>query len=132
MRIRSILLICLFPAVVMAQDFFEASGMTAVFTLKAGAKAPPVAIKAVPLKQNQAAFRIISSGSSLRLNTNITGTLRLYSLDGRMIEAKEINPSGIVNLKQPLKNGIYMIRIESNGSKVRTAKLVVAASRGQR
>jgi hypothetical protein len=129
---RLTIFFCLIPALVMAQDFFEASGSTAVFTLKAGAKAPPVAIKAAQVTSKQKTLHITFSGTVLRVNPLVSGTLRLYSLNGRMLEKHAIDSYGIVNFKRPLKNGIYLIRIESEGVQLKTTKLIVDSARRQR
>ena len=126
---RLIVFFCLIPALVMAQDFFEASGSTAVFTLKAGAKAPPVAIKFTHITPKQKTLHITFSGTVLRVNPLLSGTLRLYSLNGRMIEKHVINSYGTVNFKRPLKDGVYLIRIESEGVQLKTTKLIVDSAR---
>jgi hypothetical protein len=128
---RAAIFVCLFPIVLFAQDYFEASGRTEVFTLKAGAKAPPVAIKTARMLQHQTTFRFTVAGNVLNVNPARNGVLKLYTLDGRVLEVHLVNSSGIVNLKRPPGNGIYLLRFEPEGLPVKTAKLVIT-ERGTR
>jgi hypothetical protein len=129
---RIVILICLFPIFVFAQDYYEASGRTEVFTLKAGAKALPVATKAPRLSRNQTAFRCTISGNTLSVSPARAGTLKLYMLDGRSLEVHSVNPAGKVNLKRHLENGVYLLKFVSDGSPAETAKLVITGNRSFR
>jgi len=123
---RTTIFICIvFPMFIFAQDYYETSGRTDVFTLKAGAKAPPVAINLTRILQHQTTFRFTIKGNILYVNPAGTGMLKLYTLDGRVLEVLSVNSRGIVNLKRPPEYGIYLLRFEPQGSPVKTVKLLI-------
>lgn len=126
---RTAMLICLFPIFLFAQDYYESSGQTNIFTLKAGAKASPAAINIARISIHQATFQCSIRGNTLFVNSAKTGTLKLYTLGGRMLEVHTINSSGVVNLNRPLENGVYLLKFEANGSPVKTAKLIITESK---
>jgi hypothetical protein len=122
---RTILFVCLVPILLFAQEYYEASGQTSIFTLKAGGKAQ-IASTGKSLKFFNFKRTFTVTGNILRTTPGKCGILKLFMLDGRVVDVYQVNSSGIITLKRLLKNGVYLLQFESVGSPVEISKLVVA------
>jgi hypothetical protein len=126
---RPLFLLCFVPALLWAQDYYEASGQSAVFTLKAVTTATYTPIKASPVVRH---IRIIYDGTKLRVFPAARGTLRIYQPNGRTLNVCPVDGAGMAAIKWPLGNGVYLLRFEADGLSAESFKLAVTSARGQR
>ncbi len=113
------------------QDYYEASGQTAVFTLTAGAKAQPSALKSVNKVKPEAAFRVTCTGNRLIISGGFTGEAKLYRLNGRLVGVCQINHTGKSVLNFSLPSDVYLVRFEGNGGEIKIARLTVLPEGGR-
>jgi hypothetical protein len=120
------LFLCLLPAMIFAQQYYEASGQTRVFTLSAGAKAGPSAIRNVgrtipSLKSPM----LVTMQNGIRISVSgIQGQSRvsIYNLAGKRMQLAVISEKSPVALRSDLPCGVYFARLEMNGNLVQSIR----------
>jgi hypothetical protein len=123
---KLLLLLCLLPALVIAQQYYQASGQTQVFTLTAGAKAGPTAV--LPHGRTACSIAphmlvIMQNGVHLSiLGVQGDGSVSIYNLSGKRVQMVEIAGNSSVALRPDLSNGVYFARLEVNGRLVQTTR----------
>ena len=125
---RLVIMFCLLPFIVYAQNYFEASGKTVAFTLKAGAKSGwnnTTAIEKTSVISLAKIFSIASTGSELFVHTELKGVLRVFNVRGCLAATITIEHSGFIRLSNSLPNGVYVGRFESPGITTSTARWAV-------
>jgi hypothetical protein len=126
---RALILFCMFPVFALAQITLQASGQTAAFTLKAGAKAGwnsggnPIGKTAKAPASNT--FRISMAGNKLFVRTGAKGVLRLVDSRGRTAATLVVEQDGFTELPLGLAISLYAARFDAPGMPARTAKLAV-------
>jgi hypothetical protein len=120
----SIMMLLYFTA--SAQQYFEASGRTEVFDLKAGAHAGPVAIARGSSPALLALPRLLVTahhGVFLRLqNTNAKALVSVYTIAGKRLLEIGIDGKAPVALSRNLPSGVYFARLEIQGAAVQTVR----------
>ena len=120
------LLLCLLPAMIFAQQYYQASGQTQVFTLTAGAKVGPVAV--LPhgrLTSSITPHMLVTMQNGVRLSilgVQGQGRVSIYNLAGKQVQIAEIAGNSSVALRSDLSNGVYFARLEANGRLVQTTR----------
>jgi len=126
---RALILFCMFPVLAFAQITFQASGQTAAFTLKAGAKAGwnnganPINNSAKAPVSNT--FRISMAGNRLFVQTGAKGVIRLVDSRGLTAATLVVEHDGFTALPSGLAISIYSARFDAPGMRPKTAKLAV-------
>ena len=125
---RALLLICMFPFFAFAQITLQASGQTAAFALKAGAKAGWSGV--APIGHSGKApvpdgFRIGMAGDKLFVQTGAKGVIRLMDSRGLVAATLAVEQDGFMALPGGLTLNIYAARFDAPGMRSRTAKLAV-------
>jgi hypothetical protein len=126
---RALVLFCMFPVLAFAQITLQASGQTAAFTLKAGAKsgwngaATPIDHSAKAPVSNT--FRISMAGNKLFVQTGAKGVIRLVDSRGRTAATLTVEHDGFTELPSGLAISIYAARFDAPGMRSMTAKLAV-------
>lgn len=118
----------MFPAFAFAQITLQASGQTAAFTLKAGAKAGWSGV--APLDRSGKApvsdlFRISMAGNRLFVQTGAKGVVRLMDSRGAVAATLAVEQDGFTALPGGLALSVYAARFDAPGMRSRTAKLAV-------
>ncbi len=118
--------LCLLPAMIFAQQYYQASGQTQVFTLTAGAKVGPVAV--LPhgrLTSSIAPHMLVTMQNGVRLSVlgvQGNGRVSIYNLAGKRVQIAEIADNSSVALRSDLSGGVYFARLEVNGRLVQTTR----------
>jgi len=126
---RALILFWMFPVLAFPQITLQASGQTAAFTLKAGAKAgwnkagAPIngSVKS-PVSE---IFRISMAGNRLLVRTGSEGVIRLVDSRGRAVAMLAVEHDGFIASPRGLAIGLYAARFDAPGMRSRTAKLAV-------
>jgi hypothetical protein len=111
---------------VMAQEYYEASGQTQVFTLTAGARGNPSSIA----NKNQSIaiaaphLQVISQhGVYLHLqNTTAKATVSIYTIAGKRILNIGIDSRAPVAISKGLSSGIYFARLAIDSRVMQTVR----------
>jgi hypothetical protein len=120
------LFLCLLPAMIFAQQYYEASGQTQVFTLTAGAKAGSTAI--LPhgrLTPSSAPHMLVTMQNGVHISIagiQGNGRVSIYNLSGKRVQTAEITGKSSVALRSDLSGGVYFARLEVNGRLVQTTR----------
>ena len=118
--------LCLLPAMIFAQQYYQASGQTQVFTLTAGAKVGPVAV--LPhgrLTSSIAPHMLVTMQNGVHLSilgVQGNGRVSIYNLAGKRVQIVEIAGNSSVALRSDLSNGVYFARLEVNGRLIQTTR----------
>jgi hypothetical protein len=111
---------------IFAQQYYQASGQTQVFTLTAGAKVGPVAV--LPhgrLTSSIAPHMLVTMQNGVRLSVlgvQGNGRVSIYNLAGKRVQIAEIADNSSVALRSDLSGGVYFARLEVNGRLVQTTR----------
>jgi hypothetical protein len=123
---RIIALIALFSASAMAQQYYEASGSTQVFTLKAGAKAKPAAVLNQNKLGNTEVPRLLvttHNGVFLRVQgTAAKSVVSVYNVAGKRILNIGVEGNKPVALAKTLPSGVYFARLTVMGRLAQTVR----------
>ena len=123
---RKLFFICLIPAALWSQQYYQASGQTQVFTLTAGAKAGPSAV----LPRSQIARSIMphmlvttQNGVHISiLGVQGQGRVSIYNLAGKRVQSAETAGASSLTLRTDISNGVYIARLEVNGRLVQSTR----------
>lgn len=123
---RTLIFLCLLPAMIFAQQYYQASGQTQVFTLTAGAKAGPTTVRHVTNSALTTAPHLaMTTADGIRLSiAGVIGHARvtIYNLSGKVLQVAETNGCESIALRANLSNGVYFARLEVNGRLVQTTR----------
>jgi hypothetical protein len=110
----------------MAQQYYEASGSTQIFTLKAGANAKPAAVLNENKLVRKAAPHLlvtVHNGVFLRIQgTTTKATVSIYNVVGKRISNIAIDGQAPVALSKDLPIGVYFARLTINSRVVQTVR----------
>jgi hypothetical protein len=120
-------ILCFFALCASAQQYFQASGQTGVFTLTAGATAGPgsSAVRYVKRVASVAPHMLVTTQNGIRIGvTGIRGAGRIaiYNLEGRRVQSADFSGASMVAVRPDLGNGVYFARLEVNGRLVLTTR----------
>jgi hypothetical protein len=122
-----VLFLCLLSAVANAQQYYEASGQTSVFTLTAGAKAGP-GTSAVRLNSHLTPsappHMLVTMQNVIHiiiLGVQGHGRVSIYNLVGKTIQTAYIDGKSSITLKS-VPRGVYFARLEVNDRLVQTTR----------
>jgi hypothetical protein len=131
----------LIPAVIFAfcfniaaQEYVEASGQTAVFTLQAGAKAP---WSGILMMQRSAGRSLPISLSASRNGATISfcvigqkapsaATIAVYAVNGSLLERVGQSNDGSFHLSRNFADGFYTVRLEKAGQTLVSTNFLAA------
>jgi hypothetical protein len=123
---RKLFFLCLIPAAVWSQQYYQASGQTRLFTLAAGAKAGPSAV----LPRSQIAHSVtphmlVTTQNGVHisiLGVQGQGRISIYNLMGKRVQSAETAGALSLTLRTDISNGVYFARLEVNGRLVQTTR----------
>ena len=123
---HKLLFLCLIPAALWSQQYYQASGQTQVFTLTAGAKAGPSAV----LPGNRVArsvkpHMLVTTQNGVHISIlGVQGQSRIsiYNLAGKRVQSAETADASSLTLRSDISNGVYIARLEVNGRLVQTTR----------
>ncbi|MCU0608339.1 MAG: hypothetical protein MUF22_01040 [Chitinispirillaceae bacterium] len=116
-----------------AQEYFEATGQTAIFTLSSGLTATQPANTLAP-SQELFTLTFTRNGpySQVHISGGIPGTAKLYQLNGRMIGFWPVGKSGILRLNRHFSSQAFLLRFEPEGNyPAKTIRLPVMLEGGR-
>lgn len=126
---RVLILYCMFPVLAFSQITLQASGQTAAFMLKAGAKADwnfaGISVGHSVKAPVSDPFRISMAGNRLFIQTGVKGALHLVDSRGRNAATVPVEHDGLVALPPGLAFSVYAARFDAPGMRSRTAMLAV-------
>ena len=123
---RKLLFLCLIPAALWSQQYYQASGQTRVFTLTAGAKAGPSAV--LPGSRIARAVQphmLVNTQNGVHisiLGVQGKGRISIYNLVGKRVQSAEIFSASSFALRSDLSDGVYLARLEVNGQLAQTTR----------
>ncbi len=131
---RALLLFCIVPALLCAQDYFEAFGQTQPFTLAFGQKSGwdagidvENARLSLPLTPEMSVYPNPAT-NDLRIcvhgNKGIA-LVAIYDVAGKKVQVIDFTRATEVLLTQALPNGIYFARLTISGRVVQTTHFLV-------
>lgn len=116
---RKLFFLFLIPALVLAQQYYEASGQTQVFKLTAGAKAGGSGILTRSRIAKTASPRmLVTTQNGIRIGISGVqgqGRISIYNLAGKRLQITEIAGNASVVLGSDISTGVYIARLEVNG-----------------
>ncbi len=124
---KLLLFLSCLPAIAIAQQYYEASGQTTVFTLTAGAKAGPgssAVLYHAPLTPIASPHMLVTVQNGIHIRIpgfNGLGRVSIYNLAGTTIQTAYIDGSSTVALRS-VPNGVYFAQLEVNGRVVQTTR----------
>jgi hypothetical protein len=123
---RIVAITAILSATTMAQQFYEASGHTQVFTLAAGARANPAGIARGKQHVTPAAPRLfLTTHNGLWLhvqNSSAKAFVSIYNITGRRILNVDIDGATPIALSKSMPSGVYFARLEMNGRIMHTVR----------
>jgi hypothetical protein len=100
-----------------AQQYFEASGSTRVFTLMAGAKARPSAVMATNRGGNRDPHLVVAVRRGVYISapgSPAGSQVSIYNIIGKRVEQIAIDNTALIPVSRNLPDGIYFARLEMN------------------
>ncbi|OGJ87667.1 MAG: hypothetical protein A2268_04495 [Candidatus Raymondbacteria bacterium RifOxyA12_full_50_37] len=131
---RALFLLCIVPALLWAQNYYEASGQSRAFTLAAGQKAEwnnttTVGETAQLIAQGPLTFSVYPNPSNGRVSLSLSGLangkVSIYAVNGVKVSSLPIRAGSAVMPSMVLPNGIYFARLESVGKTILTKRFLV-------
>jgi hypothetical protein len=123
---RKLLFLCLIPAAVWAQQYYQASGQTQVFTLTAGAKAGSSAVlPGSRIARSVKPHMLVTTQNGVHISILcVQGQSRIsiYNLAGKRVQSAEITGASSFALRSDISNGVYVARLEVNGRLVQSTR----------
>jgi hypothetical protein len=111
---------------VFAQQYYEATGQTRVFTLTAGAKAGPSAVRKVSrATPSLKSPMVITMQNGVHISVQDfqgIGRISIYNLAGKQVQSAKINGKSMIALRSDLSIGVYYARLEVNGNIVQATR----------
>jgi hypothetical protein len=107
-----------------AQQYYETSGQTRVFTLTAGSTAAAFESRSIPTGSPRLAVTM-HKGVCLRLQGAAAGKISIYNVSGKRILDREIGREAPVAVSGLVPNGVYFARLEVSGRAVETVRFRV-------
>lgn len=118
--------LCLLPAMISAQQYYQASGQTQVFTLTAGTKAGPSAVlPGSRIARSVASHMLITTQNGVHISVagvQGQGRVSIYNLAGKRVQSAEVTGASSFALRSDLSNGVYFARLEVNGRLVQSTR----------
>ena len=119
-------LVLTFSGTIAAQEYVEASGQTAVFTLKAGAKAPWSGIlmmqrsahSSLPISLSASRNGATISFSVIGQKAPSAATIAIYAVNGSLLERVSQSNDGFFHLSRSFADGFYTVRLEKAGQTI--------------
>jgi hypothetical protein len=123
---RVLVILSILCAVAMAQQYYEASGRTQVFTLAAGAKAGPSAMAPESRRMHFIApgIRITANNGVILHVQGITSKalVHVYNVAGKRVLRIDVDGGTSVTVSKLLQSGVYFARLEVNGRATQTIR----------
>ena len=127
------MLFLLLPICIWAQDYYEASGKTRIFTLAPGSKGT---WESSAVEQNQSeqlgftnmkVFPNPCNGivNILVSNANRSVSVAIYNIAGEKVQQIGFNQRQHATINNMLPNGIYFARLHENGHMIQTRRFMV-------
>ena len=121
-RIAAVIaVVCLATA---AQQYYETSGQTRVFTLTAGQVVTAYKSRSIPSSAPHLTVTI-HKGIYLRVQGVAAGKVSIYNVSGKRIMNGEIDPQTPDIVSGLVPNGVYFARLEVSGRAVETVRFQV-------
>jgi hypothetical protein len=124
---KKFLLLCFLATFAGAQQYYQASGQTTVFTLTAGATAGPggSAVRTVRPVVSLAPHMLVAMQGGLHISlagNRGLARISIYNLAGKRVQKAEITGNAMLPIRSDLGYGVYFARLEANGRLVQTTR----------
>jgi hypothetical protein len=124
---KKLFLLCFLATFASAQQYYQASGQTAFFTLTAGATAGPggSAVRSVRPALSPVPHMLVAMQGGLHISlAGNRGLARIviYNLTGKRVQEADITGNAMVPIRSDLGYGVYFARLEANGRPVQTTR----------